>query len=55
MSRQNLGRYQPEPVTEAEHSALKSEFVVMMFLLVVGLLAVFAEPLMDALEMLVTR
>lgn len=55
MSRQNYGRYQPEPMTPEEHSALKSEFLVMLILVVVGLVCVFAEPVMDALEMLVTR
>ena len=50
MSRQNLGRYQPEPVTEAENSALKSELVVVLFLLFVGFIVVFAEPLMDLAE-----
>uniref|UniRef100_A0A6M3KSW6 Uncharacterized protein n=1 Tax=viral metagenome TaxID=1070528 RepID=A0A6M3KSW6_9ZZZZ len=64
MSRNSYGRYKPakwtyptpqEWMTPQEHRALKSEFWVMMFLLVVGLLAVFAEPLMDVLEMLVTR
>lgn len=47
MSRQNLGRYQPESVTPEEHRALKSEFLVMLILLAIGLLCVFAEPLMD--------
>ena len=47
MSRLNLGRYQPE-VTEAEHRALKDEALVMMILVAIGLVCVFAEPLMDA-------
>ncbi len=55
MSRLNYGRYQPEPVTEAEHRALKDELLVMVIRVVVVILATFAEPLMDALEMLVTR
>jgi len=49
MSRLNYGRYQPEPVTPAELSALHSEFWVMALLLAIGLVCVFAEPLMDAL------
>jgi len=52
MSRLNYGRYQPEPVTAAEHRALKDEALVMVFLLVVFILATFAEPLMDWLEVL---
>jgi hypothetical protein len=52
MSRHSYGRYQAEPVTPAEHSALQSEFWVMMILVAVGLLCVFAEPLLDALEAL---
>ena len=47
MSRQNYGRYQPEPVTPEENSALKSEFLVMMILVAVALVCAFAEPLMD--------
>jgi len=47
MSRINYARYQPEPVTAAEHRALKDEALVMAFLVAVGLLCVFAEPLMD--------
>ena len=46
MSRLNYGRYQPE-VTEAEHRALKDEALVMLILVVIGLVCVFAEPLMD--------
>jgi len=57
MSRLNMGRYKPgkwtypypqEWMTPQEHSALRSEFWVMAFLVAVGLLCVFAEPLMDA-------
>ena len=47
MGRIRSWRYDP-PVTEAEHSALRSELWVMMFLVAVMLLATFAEPLMDA-------
>jgi hypothetical protein len=50
MSRLNYGRYAPEPVTPEEHSALRSEFWVMVFLVGVMLLATFAEPLMDLAE-----
>jgi hypothetical protein len=52
MSRLNQGRYNPrwtypdEPVTPAEHWALKHEFWVMAFLVAVMLFCVFAEPLM---------
>jgi hypothetical protein len=42
-------------MTPQEHRALKSEFWVLVFLVAVGLLVVFAEPLMDVIEMLVTR
>lgn len=45
VSRLNYGRYQPEPVTPEEHSALRSEFLVMVILLATGLLCVFVEPL----------
>jgi pyrroline-5-carboxylate reductase len=38
----------PEPVTAAEHRALKDEALVMLILLAIGLVCVFAEPLMDA-------
>ena len=56
MSRLNYGRYKYEPpVTEAEHSALRSEFWVMALLVAIGILCVAAEPLMDWLEMLVMR
>jgi hypothetical protein len=48
MSRLNYGRYQSEPVTEAEHRALKDEALVMVILVAIGLVCVFAEPLMDA-------
>jgi len=37
----------PEPVTAAEHRALKDEALVMVILVVIGLVCVFAEPLMD--------
>jgi hypothetical protein len=47
MSRLNMGRYQPEPVTEAEHSALKIEFRIIVILLIIGIVCVAAEPLMD--------
>jgi hypothetical protein len=47
MSRLNYGRYQPESMTEAEHRALKDEALVMLILVVIGLVCVFAEPLMD--------
>ena len=39
--------YLDEPVTAAEHRALKIEFWVMAFLVAVMLFCVFAEPLMD--------
>ena len=39
--------YLDEPVTAAEHRALKHEFLVMVILLVIGLVCVFCEPLMD--------
>ena len=39
--------YPDEPVTAAEHRALKIEFWVMAFLVAVMLFCVFAEPLMD--------
>jgi hypothetical protein len=41
--------YPDEPVTPAEHHALKIELWVMMFLVAVMLLATFAEALMDVL------
>jgi len=37
-----------EPVTAAEHRALKHEFWFMLILVVVFLGIMFAEPLMDA-------
>jgi hypothetical protein len=49
MSRQNYGRYQPEPVTPAEHRALRQEVLVMWILVAIMLLATFAEPLADLL------
>ena len=48
MPRMNYARYQPEPVTAAEHRALKDEALVMVILVAIGLVCVFAEPLMDA-------
>jgi hypothetical protein len=49
VSRLNLGRYDP-PVTPEEHSALRSELWVLVFLVAVMLLATFAESIMDWLE-----
>ena len=52
MSRNSYGRYKAswrydEPVTAAEHRALKDELLVMVILVAIGLVCVFAEPLMD--------
>ena len=41
--------YPDEPVTPAEHHALKIDFWVMAFLVAIMLLATFAEPLADIL------
>lgn len=47
MARLKTWRYDP-PVTKEERVALQSEFWVMALLVAIGLVCVFAEPLMDA-------
>lgn len=55
MSRLNQGRYTPrwtypeEPVTPAEHRALRQEVLALWILVAIGLFCVFAEPLADVL------
>jgi hypothetical protein len=46
MSRLKTWRYDP-PVTPQENRALKDEALVMALLVAIGLVCVFAEPLMD--------
>ena len=49
MGRIRSWRYDP-PVMPEEHAALKSEFRIIVILLIIGILCVFAEPLMDLAE-----
>lgn len=55
MARDSYGRYpsDQEWLTPQEHSALRSEALVMLILLVVGLLCVFCEPILDWLEVMI--